>query len=173
MKQEKLTTLQIKQKMIHLNSEVMKYQKRVKDYEENYHYQLLKELRMENESLIEKNAQSAENLKRVTEEKEKLENQVQGMRLALETAHKTIKEHTENETRMKKEILEKKRTKIIQDEKQGEQGSGFTEKPSAGMKGLIVQEANKYKDPRELPLNDDWFLRSIQKPNQKKEKKKK
>lgn len=73
MSKVKLTPVQLQQKIIHLQSELGKYKKRVKDYQENYHYRLLDELREENMSLVEKNQLLQTSYKEIYEKNQQLE----------------------------------------------------------------------------------------------------
>ncbi|MDG5789503.1 hypothetical protein QA612_18755 [Evansella sp. AB-P1] len=43
--------LQMKQRIIHLKSELSRYKSKIRDYEENYHYKLLEELKVNNHDL--------------------------------------------------------------------------------------------------------------------------
>ena len=83
MTEQKLSNVQYQQKVIHLQSEVKKYQERIKDYEDNYHYQLLKELKGREKTLEEKanhlykeNKILANHLARVEEENRKLKAEI-------------------------------------------------------------------------------------------------
>lgn len=76
MKKENLTPIQYKQKVIHLQAEVSKYRRRVKEFEENYHYHLLTELKGENEKLKEKNKTLEEQHLARLQENKKLVNKI-------------------------------------------------------------------------------------------------
>lgn len=85
MKKEKLTTLQYQQKVIHLQSEVSKYRQLVKNYEENYHYHLLNELKLENSTLSEKNNNLKKEMEKYQLENKKLFLQLTKLRDEIES----------------------------------------------------------------------------------------
>ncbi|MBU9713295.1 hypothetical protein [Evansella tamaricis] len=76
MKKGKLTSVQLEQKIIHLQSELSRHKKRILDYEENYHYRLLDELKQTNEKLSKRNQLLEGSYQSLHNEKNKLEGEL-------------------------------------------------------------------------------------------------
>ncbi|MDG5789119.1 hypothetical protein QA612_16805 [Evansella sp. AB-P1] len=72
MDRDRMSKVQLKQKIIHLQAELAKFQQRVKDYEENYHYKMIEELTKEKDELLAKNQLLRESFQATYEKKQQL-----------------------------------------------------------------------------------------------------
>ncbi|MDQ0255370.1 DNA-binding winged helix-turn-helix (wHTH) protein [Evansella vedderi] len=110
MQKIKLTPVQLQQKIIHLQSEIGKYKKQINDYQENYHYSLLEELREENKALVDKNELLETSYKEIYEKNQQLEQEINEIKTNLskkeEQNQKLLEELKEVQERFNK--VEKK-----------------------------------------------------------------
>ncbi|MBU9723621.1 MULTISPECIES: hypothetical protein [Bacillaceae] len=105
-RKKSLTTTQLQQKVIHLQSELSKCRQKIADYQNNYHYQLLEELKEKNQVLESRNKLLERSFKEVHEEKDRKEkenaelieklDEVNKMRDALNEELESLKENNKH-----------------------------------------------------------------------------
>ena len=136
----------LKQQILHYKSEISRYEKKLKEYQENYYYHLIDELRKENARLSElvSELQTSSMEKGDGREKEQIEHQ---LHLIRDKSIEQLSEMKEENDRLKTE-LDNLQNKINQLENmEAKRTEGSTEQE------LIVK--------REETEQSDWFMRSL------------
>lgn len=172
--QTRLTPVQLQQRVIFLQAEVAKYKEKVRNYQENYHYQLLDDLKTENKDLIKKNQLLAEQKEKADALKTKLEMELKEIR---EHAAKVIEENKalKEEVKMKQETIERLQSYPSNQGKQSHtviKGKSIPGKSAERLKetpffNSQIPSSSDETDER------DWFTRNLGKgtrehPNNKK-----
>ncbi|ADU31136.1 hypothetical protein [Evansella cellulosilytica] len=140
MAKEKLTPVQVKQKVIYLQSELQKYRNKVKDYEENYHYKLLEELKVENDMLKKENRKLEDKMEQLTNEKK-------GLLLEKEQLEANIQIMTREKEKM---ISEKK-------EKELEKSNNINEAPFVNPQ----EPSNIVNEQNNTTSDYEWFKNNV------------
>ena len=151
----------LKQKLIFTQSELSRYKAKVKDYQDNYHYLQLDELKDENKTLKEEIKQKDELVLTKTIAMERLNEQLQ---LALEETSKNREElHsiTEENQALTKVVSELKSTVESKESEIDKWKEEVTR-----LKGTIENREElikEYESQRSLSKNnnDSWFLRNL------------
>ncbi|UCZ51938.1 hypothetical protein LGQ02_13870 [Bacillus shivajii] len=104
---DKLSKVQLKQKIIHLQAESKRYLKKLNEYEANYHFYVLKELKNDKKQL-------EEEVKKLKKERDQANNEKDQLVNQLKSLQKT-NEHSSNELDIYRETLDE--LKLANDEK--------------------------------------------------------
>ncbi|UTR11103.1 hypothetical protein MM300_01865 [Evansella sp. LMS18] len=164
MKQERMTTVQLKQKVIHLRSELHKYEKKIKDYEENYHYRLLEDLKQNNEELRQKNETAEEQMKKLTNEKERLLNENEEWRQKFKAAAEKINVLTEKGILLNKQLEETLQDNVLLMEKikkYEERSTTFLPLPEENRKAGLQRKNREEGEGKARVAKDDWFISNL------------
>ncbi|MCD8511616.1 MAG: hypothetical protein LRY73_18320 [Bacillus sp. (in: Bacteria)] len=152
-----------------------KYKDQVRNYQENYHYQLLEDLKTENEDLQKKNQLLEEELEKANKFKSKLELDLKEIR---EHSGKIIEENKalKEEVKLKQEAIERLQG---YSSTQGKQSHSVIKGKSIPGKSAERLKETPFINSR-IPTSDevderdgDWFTRNLSKnkgesPNSKK-----
>jgi chromosome segregation ATPase len=106
----KLTRLQLEQKIIYYKSELSHYKSKIKVYEEDYHYSQLKKIKVDNAKLKQDLKEFSEQIKSIEKEKTILQEKVAELKEEINTKMielTNMKTNHEKEIQKKNELIEK------------------------------------------------------------------
>ncbi|MFA9555793.1 hypothetical protein ACERII_00600 [Evansella sp. AB-rgal1] len=113
----RLSNVQLKQKILHLQSETAKYKQKVKIYEEQYHYKLLEELTKEKEQLEDRVHYLEDQIKRIEERNKILEEGFREIHVNRQKVIQDFKKETMKSEQFEKENIALKGELALLEEK--------------------------------------------------------